>query len=398
VRFLLTTRPGHGSLAPLIPIAQEMVERKHSVAFCSSPSIGDAVCAEGFEFRAAGIGWHTSDPDYIKVLCEAAGGIEYPPLTGMERFAWVTDNLFIRGASRRMLPDLLDVIDEWRPDVIVRESLEFAGCVAAERAGLPHASVAVAADSATDLGARLSEPLADLCGDVGIDPDAALPYRYLHLCFLPPEFDGIEAAFPSTARFFRHEIRTQLADSGAWSNFEGPRVLVSMGTVFHRTPGVYESVVAALASVKANVLIAIGFDQDPGRLSKLPPHVRVDRWLPLAPLLSQTDLFITHGGFNSVKDSLAAGVPMVVIPLSADQWYSMERCEALGVGIGIGKEDRTASRLHSAIDKAISDPTFSLKARLFRERIESLPSGSEAVTLLEQLESSTPNDKLVPTK
>jgi UDP:flavonoid glycosyltransferase YjiC (YdhE family) len=352
--------------------------------------LADAVQAEGFEFHPAGIRWHTSDPDYIQVLCEAAGGIEYPPLTGMERFAWVTDNLFIRGASRQMLPDLLRVVERWQPDVIVRESLEFAGCIAAERAGLPHASVAVAADSATDLGSRLSAPLGDVCRDVDLVPDAALPYRHLHLCFLPPEFDGEKASFPPTARFFRHETvrRQQPASPVTWPDAEGPRVLVSMGTVFHRTPGIYESVVAALARIRGSALVALGFDQDPSRLPHVPPHVRVAPWLPLTILLEDADVFVTHGGFNSLKEALAAAVPMVVVPLSADQWHSMERCEALGVGVGVGAEERTVERLHSAVSEVVRDPAFALRSRRFRARIESLPDTSTAVTLLERLAAS----------
>lgn len=389
MRVLLTLRPGHGSLAPLVRLAREIEQRQHAVAFCSSPALADAVRAEGFEFHAAGIRWHTSDPDYIEVLCDAAGGIEYPLLTGMERFAWVTDNLFIRGASRRMLPDLLRVIEDWRPDVVMRESLEFAGCVAAEKTGLPHASVAVAADSAIDLGPRLSAPLGDLCRDVGLAPDPALAYRHLHLCFLPPEFDGEEAVFPPTARFLRHEsIRRQPTSPVAWPEAEGPRILVSMGTVFHRTPGIYEPVVAALARTRCSALVALGFDQDPGRLSNVPPHVRVVPWLPLANLLEDTDVFITHGGFNSIKEALAAVVPMVVVPLSADQWHSMERCEALGVGVGVGTEERTAEHLHAAVDRVASDPVFARRARLFGERIEALPDASTAVTLLERLAAS----------
>ena len=43
----------------------------------------------------AGLDWHVSDPDYIGVLCQAAGGLAFPPLAGEERFAWVIANLFI---------------------------------------------------------------------------------------------------------------------------------------------------------------------------------------------------------------------------------------------------------------------------------------------------------------
>ena len=161
-----------------------------------------------------------------------------------------------------------------------------------------------------------------------------------------------------------------------------------MGTVFHRTPEVYESVVAALARIRCSALIALGFDQTPGRLWGVPPHVRVLPWLPLTTLLDDSDVFVTHGGFNSVKDALEAAVPMVVVPLSADQWYSMDRCEALGVGVGVRVEERTANRVRAAVDAVLDEPTFALAAQRFRELITSLPDVSTAVTLLERLAAS----------
>ena len=74
------------------------------------------------------------------MLCRAAGGLAFPPLAGQERFAWVIANLFIGGAARHMLPELTGVARGWSADLIVRESLEFAGCTAAEALGLPHAA------------------------------------------------------------------------------------------------------------------------------------------------------------------------------------------------------------------------------------------------------------------
>ena len=101
-----------------------------------------------------------------------------------------------------------------------------------------------------------------------------------------------------------------------------------MGTVFHRTPGLHESILAALRDEPINLLIAIGFDQDPSRLGAVRPHIRVEPTLPQAALLPRCALLVTHGGFNSVKEALAAGVPMVICPIAGDQPYRAKRCEA----------------------------------------------------------------------
>jgi hypothetical protein len=84
-------------------------DAEHEVAFCSSPSFRPAVAVHGFRYFAAGLDWTVSDPDYIRPLCAAAGGVSMPAVSGLARLAWVTDHLFIGAAATRLLPDLIDV-------------------------------------------------------------------------------------------------------------------------------------------------------------------------------------------------------------------------------------------------------------------------------------------------
>ncbi len=139
---------------------------------------------------------------------------------------------------------MLPALHRQSADLIVRESLEFAGCVAAEALGLPNASVAAAADSALDRRRDLAGPLTGLRQQAGLpaDPGGDTAFRHLHLCFTPPSFDGPGARFPPTARFFaHHSTPTPHQDLPPWLDQPAgrPTVLVSMGTVFHRTPGRY---------------------------------------------------------------------------------------------------------------------------------------------------------------
>ncbi|HEV3362853.1 MAG TPA: nucleotide disphospho-sugar-binding domain-containing protein, partial [Acidimicrobiia bacterium] len=327
---------------------------------------------------------------YIDVLCAAAGGLTFPPLTGMARLAWVTNELFIGAAARRMLPDVITTAQEWSADLVVRQSLEYSGCVAAERLGLPHASVADAAHSALDRRHEVAASLNRLRSSVGLpsDPHGEMVYRYLHLCFAPPRFDGPGAVFPPTAHFLRHTNPTVAGEQlPSWMNqLEArPTVLVSMGTVFHRTAGIYEAVVEGLRDEPVNLVVAAGFDEDPGRFGPQPPNVRVERYLPLTALLPRCDLFVTHGGFNSVKESLAAGVPMVVIPISADQPYSAERCAALGVGVAVGSDGRSPVAVRQAVRTVLADQGYKRRAREMQDDMAALPGPQHAVALLEAL-------------
>src|SRR5579862_4780810 len=390
MRALFTLLPARGSLQPLLPVAQAMRAQGHEVALCSSPRLRSDVEVHGLAFLPAGLDWHVSDPDYTEVLCRAAGGLAFPPLAGEQRFAWVIANLFIGAAARRMLPELIGVARAWSADLIVRESLEFAGCVAAEALGLPHASVAAAADSALDRRRELAGPLAGLRRQAGLpaDPDGDMAFRHLHLCFSPPGFDGPRARFPPTARFFaHHSTPAPHQDLPPWlDQLAGrPTVLVSMGTVFHRTPGLQETIFAALRDEPVNLLIALGFDQDPGRLGPLPPHVRVEPTLPQVALLPRCALLVSHGGFNSVKEALAQGVPLVIVPIAGDQPYCAARCQALGVGRVIGPADRTDAAIRGAVRTVLGDPCYRDQALHLRDEILALPPAAAAVTALEQL-------------
>ena len=391
MRVLFTCLPGTGSLRPLLPLAQALRGRGHDVAVCSAPALRRAVERERLPFFAAGLDWDTSDPSYIEVLCRAAGGLTFPPLTGMARLAWVTNELFVGAAARRMVSDLVTVAREWTADLIVRQSLEYSGCVAAERLGLPHASVADAAHSALDGRGEVAAALERLRSSFGLpsDPDGEMVYRHLHLCFAPPGFDGPGAVFPPTARFLRHTNPTMADDPlPPWVGEldDRPTVLVSMGTVFHRTAGIYEAVLEGLRDEPVNLMVAAGFDQDPGRFGPQPPNVRLERYLPLSALLPRCDLFVTHGGFNSVKESLAAGVPMVLMPISADQPYSAERCAALGVGVALGPGERSPTAVREAVRTVLAERRYTGRAREVQREMAALPGLEHAVALLEALQ------------
>lgn len=390
MRVLFTVLPGTGSLRPLLPVAHALQAHGHEVALCSAPALRAAVERQRLPFFAAGLDWDTSDPRYIEVLCAAAGGLTFPPLTGMARLAWVTNELFIGAAARSMVPDVVTLAREWSADLIVRQSLEYSGCVAAEVVGLPHASVADAAHSAIDRRHEVTASLDRLRTSIGLssDPHGEMVYRYLHLCFAPPRFDGPSAVFPPTAKFLRHTNPTVVGEQlPRWlDELEArPTVLVSMGTVFHRTAGIYEAVLEGLRDEPVNLLVAAGFDQDPRRFGRQPPNVRLESYLPLASLLPRCDLFVTHGGFNSVKESLAAGVPMVVIPISADQPYSAGRCAALGVGAVVGPDERSPVAVRQAVRTVLADRGYARRAREMQCDMAALPGPEHGVALLEAL-------------
>ena len=132
-------------------------------------------------------------------------------------------------------------------------------------------------------------------------------------------------------------------------------------------------------------MAAIGRDQDPARFGDPPPNVRIEGYVPQIPVLEEAAAFITHGGFNSTKEALSLGVPLVVIPISGDQPYTAERVEALGLGRRVGPEERTPGTIRKRLREVMRDPGYRKNARQFAAEMAALPGVDYAVELLEEL-------------
>jgi UDP:flavonoid glycosyltransferase YjiC (YdhE family) len=120
-------------------------------------------------------------------------------------------------------------------------------------------------------------------------------------------------------------------------------------------------------------------------LGPLPPHVRVQPTLPQVALLPRCALLVSHGGFNSVKEALAEGIPLVILPVAGDQPYCARRCQALGVGRVIGPAERNAQAIRAAVRTVLGDPAYRDQTRHMRDEARALPPAAAAVTALEQI-------------
>ena len=391
MRVLFTVQPSTGHLHPLVPVASCLTRAGHDVAVCSSASFRPEVEAFGLRHIDGGLDWLTGDQRTWRA---------FPPMPppGPE-FARFVVTMFADVTTARMVPDLLELGGTWKPDLIVRESMEYGGCIAAEVLGIPHASVAGNAHSAVDsptvhyfTGNRrlVAEPLGRHRERFGLppDPDVQMPFRYLHLCFTPPSWDGTDVSRPPNTHFLRHVdalARERVLPGWVDDLPTRPTVLASLGTVFNKTPGVLEAIVAALGGEPFNAIVAIGRDQDLARFGSPPPNIRLEPYVPQPLLLARCDAFVTHAGFNSVKESLAAGVPMVALPITADQPYSAQRCAALGVAKVLGPSERSAASIREAIRDVLDDGRYREQARRFQAEMAALPGPDRVVEVLEDL-------------
>jgi MGT family glycosyltransferase len=106
------------------------------------------------------------------------------------------------------------------------------------------------------------------------------------------------------------------------------------------------------------VVLSVGKRTDIAALGTVPRNFIVQGFVPQLELLQRTSLFVTHGGMNSVSEALYFGVPLVVIPQTADQYLVGQRIEQLGAGKALRRTSLTAQNLHTIAEDILAHPAY----------------------------------------
>lgn len=381
MRLLVTAAGGWGHLAPMLPVARAAVGEGHAVAVAVRPALVGAVAAAGLTPLPTG------DPalDPAPVPRDRR-----PPLRPVDPEA--EDRVLVDGFAGVVARDRVGAVAahvaDWRPDVVLADEVDYGAVVAAEAAGVPHAtSVSMPAGTFVRPG-LLAPPVGALRAEHGLgpDPDLHRTAGALVLVPAPPSFrDPAAPPLPPGARFVRPadpEPGTAPGPASGWRRGADDRPLVyaSLGTAFTQEAGdLYERVVAAGADLPADLLLTVGRDRDPAELGPLPPNVRVERYVPQWAVLAHAAVAVTHGGSGGVIGSLAHGVSVVALPLGADQPSNAARIEALAVGRVLDAVTATPDEIGGAVAALLGDGPGRSAARAVQDECATLAPPAEAV-------------------
>jgi len=389
MRMLFTVVPSGSHFNALVPLGRALQAAGHDVAFATAASFKTTV-------EDAGFGCFISGPEWEQIVGDA------PPVgawvqSAPGRLPTVRENvdgiaqLFIGGFGLRMVRPLLDVASHWRPDWLVHGSFEVSASVVGERLGIPHASIQTGGINPADMaGERVVGLLDALRLSVGLapDPGAEALYRYVHISAMPAAYFG-EAAMPRNTCFIRPGIFDRSAGEGLPRWVEGlgerPVVYVTLGTVSNRMSHIFRTIVAALRDEPLDVVVTIGRDQDPSYLGDQPPNIHVERYIPNSLLLPHCDLAVMHGGYTSVLSALLEGVPLVLVPLFADQPGNARACARMGVGQVIDPEMLNPDAVRSFVREGLNEPAYGIAARRVQEELCKRAPIEHAVHRLEEL-------------
>jgi MGT family glycosyltransferase len=165
-----------------------------------------------------------------------------------------------------------------------------------------------------------------------------------------------------------------------------PTVYVTLGTVFNvRSGDLFCRVLDGLSDLPINVIVTVGSQISPTELGPQPENIRIERFVDQWALLPHCDLVVSHGGSGTVLGALTHGLPMLLLPMGADQPLNARRCEALGVALALDAVDATSETLREASASLLRSASHRRAAERIKDEITNMPEQATVVSLLTEL-------------
>lgn len=369
MRVLFTSTSGQGHFQRLIPFIRSFRERGDEVLAVVPSKLATTVESLEIEFRLS------ADPDL-----DAADKLwaQFDSLARADASALVERDWFAGLCLRAMLPSVEKTVREWRPDLVVRESCEYAGVVAADQYDARHITVGISTARAESsvlhkfTGPVLEEFSAGLASRVENSP---------YVTHFPASLDP--SPFPLTVRYRENDVHETQPLESWWEDETPPLIYVTLGTVVTSMPhgkDILRMILDALSDVDARILVTTGMSLSPDQLGQVANNVHLEQWVSHADAVAASTLVICHGGSGTVFGSLAAGVPLVIAPFFADQTTNAALVEASGAGValisGSGSVEENVKAvmgsketLRSVVTKVLETPTFREAAQLIAREL-----------------------------
>lgn len=344
--------PAYGHVNPTLALVEKLCEKGHRVTYATTEEFSPAVQQAG----ARPLLYETTisvDPQQIKELMEKN---ETPPMFLKE--------------SLGILPQLEELYKDDQPDLIVYDFIALAGKLLADKLQVPAVRLcsSYAQNESFQMGTeemlqQVKEARAEFQAFLEQENLPAVSFEQLaipeafNIVFMPRSFQIKNETFddrfcfigPSLGKRSEQE-RLLLKEKG-----DRPLMLISLGTAFNAWPEFYQMCMEAFGGSEWHVIMSVGKSIEPDSLGDIPDNFTVRQRVPQLDVLTEADVFISHGGMNSTMEAMNEGVPLVVIPQMHEQELTAQRVEELGLGIYLPKEEVSVPRLQQAIGNIFSD-------------------------------------------
>ncbi len=384
-KAVFLTLPLHGHINPALPLVRELVGRGHAVTCFATPRFAPALGESGASYQ----------PYANAFLADLS---DLPGQT--DELSW----LLMRTADE-VLGAMLADIRAAQPDYVITDSVAPWGQWIGRILRVPVVTsistfamnrhmmrYAVAHGIRPKSAGRLWTKLRhigrayrlrrSLCRRYGVAGPgvigSVMGSSNLNIVYTSRAFQPCAETFDDRYQFIGPSIARPEAAPFPWERLRHERVVyISMGTLFNTDADFYRRCFQAFGDQDLSVILSTGAsafarataDRHVGGLGPVPSNFVVQASVPQLAVLRRARAFVSHGGMNSVNESLASGVPLVVVPQMSEQAVVGQRVAELGAGICLKSEEASAERLRESVLRLLTG-TFQPRVDGIRESFE----------------------------
>ncbi len=205
----------------------------------------------------------------------------------------------------------------------------------------------------------------------------------LNLVYTLREYQPYEEEFSEEHyRFLGPSIYERKETDFSFVKRERPVIYISLGTVVKGAKSFFQTCMDAFGDENVDVILSAGSMFPMKKLKNIPPNIHIYKSVPQVEVLKMTDVFVTHGGMNSVSEALANGVPMVVIPFVSDQPVNANSVEKLGVGKKLEYSQVNKNTLKNTVLSIAGDKDMKNNLEKVRKWIKEAPGNKGGAEII----------------
>lgn len=365
-RILLVAPPAYGHFFPLVPLAWAFRSAGHDIRVASCGMSLNAATRAGLAVVNVARG-----VDLATLLRRHKSDLSrtFPPTADMV----ASDSTSVFNELCDVMADgVIDAAREWRADLIVFTPEAASALIAAALLDIPAVFVSIGLGHSPAMMAERYATMAATCERLNVEKFAT-PAAWIDLS--PPSLRGRPSdGWPM--RYIQYNGGEQVPIEGVSSVSQ--RVAVTLGTMVPLVFGLgaLRAVVDAARQIDATFVIAYGSD-NPRELGPLPPNVQAHSWIALDSLVATCRAAIHHGGFGTTLAFLAAGLPQMLLPQGADQFFNADALKRRGAALVAGETNIVA-----AAHQLLHDQALRRAAEEVSTEIAAMPPPAELVPRL----------------
>ncbi|MFD7054929.1 activator-dependent family glycosyltransferase [Streptomyces mirabilis] len=427
MRVLFVTFPWRSHLHLVVPLGWALQTVGHEVRVASGPELTDVITGSGLTAVPVGRGEPVFEKvervqgDMLRKIAEERGEVDdlmvdmsenrEGELT-WERLRWLYRVLgeTFKAMNDSMIEDLVAYCRWWKPDLVVWDTLSYAGSVAATAVGAAHTRM----PTGIDVEARMrrhylrvreqqapedrEDPLAEWLGEWAEKYGASFSEEMVSGQFTIDQMVGsmlLESDVPQVPLGYVPYNGPSVVPDWTRRAPSKRRVLATFGVSLEKDPSAsafsaeqLQGMLDSLADLDIELVVTLP-EQIQKELKRVPDNTRMVEFVPLHVIIPSCSAVIHHGGVNTFLDSIVHEVPQLIVSrVVTDMGERGPRMERAGAGLwipGDEPDELSGARIRDALVRLLEEPAFREGAGRLREELLAQPTPGEAVRELELL-------------